>query len=297
MSKREEETFRELVRKLYVLQASIQVFKKEKKRSADYNFTQEEKDVVKDIYHNGLYTKAALGRILGIGYKTLEGMIFHDPHERKLKARRLFEPDVTSVRIRYATGEHTQRELAIEYNTSLTNIRNIIHEIGVYGNKDEYLPEFKKVEDDDERFETSYIIDENGCWVWNGLFSGPNRTMGVVRAVNGKQTYAHIFSHNKYNMNDPITDEKPQLLHMCGNKKCVNPEHLRAATIQEVRAFSVDGYMGSNNSNAELNEIEVLEIRRLYSTGTNSMIELAGIFNVHRSLINKIVRRKLWRHI
>lgn len=68
----------------------------------------------------------------------------------------------------------------------------------------------------------------------------------------------------------------------------------------------VDGFTpGSNKANAKgdrvhtakLTEADVLEIRKLYDTGSYSQRGLAKMFNVGKSIINNIVLRKSWKHI
>ena len=54
---------------------------------------------------------------------------------------------------------------------------------------------------------------------------------------------------------------------------------------------------GSKNSSSKLTEDQVLEIRRIYSSGEISQRALGEMFDVTQMLISYIVRRKNWNHI
>jgi len=54
---------------------------------------------------------------------------------------------------------------------------------------------------------------------------------------------------------------------------------------------------GSANHNAKLTEDKVREILSLDATGNFSQRELALQFGVHNVTINRIVRRRTWKHV
>lgn len=51
------------------------------------------------------------------------------------------------------------------------------------------------------------------------------------------------------------------------------------------------------NGNSKLLEAQVVEIRALYAAGNLSMKEVAEKFNVDGSLVNLIVKRRIWKHV
>ena len=53
---------------------------------------------------------------------------------------------------------------------------------------------------------------------------------------------------------------------------------------------------GSAVHNAKLNEEKVIEIRSLHAGGMSNK-DLAIKYNVGKSLINRIVNRRMWKHI
>lgn len=78
-----------------------------------------------------------------------------------------------------------------------------------------------------KRFNAKYLINENGCWDWNAAKDG--RGYGVFK-FNGKIRKAHRVSYEMHVMEIP---EGLVVDHLCGNKSCVNPEHLEPVTQHE----------------------------------------------------------------
>lgn len=66
---------------------------------------------------------------------------------------------------------------------------------------------------------------DNGCWEWMGIVgnSGYGKT-----CKNGRG--AHRISYEAFKGSIP---DAMQVMHICDNKKCVNPEHLKIATCKE----------------------------------------------------------------
>lgn len=62
------------------------------------------------------------------------------------------------------------------------------------------------------------------CWLWTGPMIGDGYGLWWV---NGKSHYAHRFAYEVCISNIPTG---MQVDHICSNKTCVNPDHLRACT-------------------------------------------------------------------
>ena len=77
---------------------------------------------------------------------------------------------------------------------------------------------------DVDRFLSRFDEDPNGCWLWNSYLSG--RGYGQMY-VAGKVLSAHRIAY--FLAHGPIP-EGLQVDHLCHERRCVNPAHLRLAT-------------------------------------------------------------------
>ncbi len=79
-----------------------------------------------------------------------------------------------------------------------------------------------------DRFHEKYVVDdETGCWVWTAARGRD----GYGRLwVDGKSVLAHRFAYDQFV--GPIPDGLV-LDHLCRNRACCNPEHLRVCTHRE----------------------------------------------------------------
>jgi len=99
----------------------------------------------------------------------------------------------------------------------------------------------------------------------------------------------------------PPPTPRHQAAHSCGNahEGCVNPNHLRWATVKENNADKrLHGTLlqGESVGNSKLTEAEVREIRRLASSG-EAQKSIAARFGVNQSLVSMIKRRAVWAHL
>lgn len=150
-------------------------------------------------------------------------------------------------------------------------------------------------------------VDKNkksGCWEWTGSkfrtgygsFAKPDRKRGAA--------YAHRLSWEIHN--GEIPDHNSQhgicVCHHCDNRSCVNPQHLFLGTQKDnMRDMKMKGRSGAPNGvdagGAKLTEDDVLNIRRMSSTGQYTHEEISRGFSVGPRMISHIVKRKNWKHI
>lgn len=76
------------------------------------------------------------------------------------------------------------------------------------------------------RFRRQIKVDENGCWLWQGLLS--SNGYGRCRVAPGRPLVAaHRVAYEHYK--GPIPDGL-QVDHLCRVRRCCNPEHLEAVS-------------------------------------------------------------------
>ena len=84
-----------------------------------------------------------------------------------------------------------------------------------------------------DKFE-QFFVKTKGCWFWIGeSASGYGRFNFVDESWQRGSRRAHILSYEIYRGAIP---EGTQIRHLCENKLCVNPDHLRAVSYAELAA-------------------------------------------------------------
>ncbi|MCC6382636.1 MAG: HNH endonuclease [Dehalococcoidia bacterium] len=124
-----------------------------------------------------------------------------------------------------------------------------------------------------------YTVDgDTGCWNWQRSLNANG--YGRISRTTGSRL-AHRVAYEQFVAPVP---EGMVLDHLCGNPRCVNPEHLEAVT----RAVN-----SQRGRHAKLTPEDVAEIRSLFATMTS--VAIARRFNVDRSTIHEIKTGRSWR--
>ena len=139
-------------------------------------------------------------------------------------------------------------------------------------------------------------IDELGdeCYEWPYKLKGNG--YGSV-SVDGKLWPAHRYALTLYA--GPAPAEGLHAAHSCNNPPCINPNHLRWATVAENMADRIvnnTNVPGVKNGQAKLTEAEVIKIRHLLNKG-ESQLKVGKQFGISQSQIGRIHLRETWAHI
>lgn len=153
--------------------------------------------------------------------------------------------------------------------------------------------EFKDV--DIRRFwsKVEIVDDKNSCWNWNaGCFSDGYGAFYLAGKTRKAQRISWILSHGQLG--------ELCVLHKCDNPKCVRPDHLFLGTNVDNMRDKVSKNRtccGEQHGGSKLSERQVTEIRKKYSNGEYTQVELGNLFKVSNVLISLIVNRKAWKHV
>jgi HNH endonuclease len=134
---------------------------------------------------------------------------------------------------------------------------------------------------------------QDSCLLWTGYSSGGyGKIMLVNHAWTGSSSpaQAHVIS---YLLSVGTIPKGYDVAHSCNNKLCVNPRHLYLATRSENTQHAVrDGLQYSR-----LSDIEVSEIRRLWSTGQYTQAHIAELFCTDQQAVSLLVNGKTYKWV
>lgn len=108
--------------------------------------------------------------------------------------------------------------------------------------------------------------------------------------INGKMMRAH-----RVVMGNP---QGKIVMHLCDNRACVNPDHLRVGTTQDnVQDMVSKGRQskGSTRPASKLTEQDIPAIRNY--KGHLSSRKVADLYGISQSLVSLIWTKKAWRHV
>lgn len=131
--------------------------------------------------------------------------------------------------------------------------------------------------------------DESDCLIWP--FGCDNKGYGKL---------THPYSRRAHRVMCMLahglpTDERMHAAHNCGNTSCVNPNHLRWATVSENQMDRVThgtDARGEKHHNSKLTKESVIAIRSLAEA--KSLAELSVQFGVTERTVDKIIKRQRW---
>lgn len=136
-----------------------------------------------------------------------------------------------------------------------------------------------------------FYVDENGCFICTSHKAGKRGYPRKHKMLIFRHVYEQMFE---------FLNEGELVRHLCDNKLCINPAHLRKGTQKEnVRDAIKNGKfkLGSQRSQAKLDEVKVAAIKTLLEHGDFSLGELGHCFDVSGTAIEQIKRNKTWMHV
>lgn len=154
------------------------------------------------------------------------------------------------------------------------------------------------------KFLKRILIDENGCWLYQGYLMRNKLGMGYGWVYfRGKNRGAHRASWMIHYGEIP---DKMFVCHKCDVTHCINPEHLFLGTAKDnvhdmikkgrnaPSAFK--GKNGEKNTSAKLKVEQVITIKKLLNEKV-SFSKIANIYNVSKSTIGSIKSGKNWSYL
>jgi hypothetical protein len=137
----------------------------------------------------------------------------------------------------------------------------------------------------------------NDCWPWIGYISSDPRGGYGRFFLKGRAQLAHRISFSV--SGKKTTFEKPQVLHICDNRCCVNPYHLYAGSHQDNmsdksrRGRVRHGEYNYGGSKLSIND--VVEIRNLCGKLTEERI--GKKYGISTGAVSLIRNHKTWKQI
>ena len=138
------------------------------------------------------------------------------------------------------------------------------------------------------------------CWKWNGNTHKFGYGMIKKEAPSRKPTTAHRVSFELHFGEIPVG---LGVLHKCDNPSCTNPSHLFLGTqadnnrdMWSKKRGRAANHQGENHNMANLYNNDVQFIREAVITGIKPS-HLAFMFNVTKTTIKNIRKRKTWSHL
>lgn len=136
--------------------------------------------------------------------------------------------------------------------------------------------------------------ETNECWEWTGMIMDSG--YGGISIANR----THLAHRISFLIEHGRLDPEKLVMHSCDNRRCVNPKHLSQGTdADNIGDAWLKGRLqkGERNGMSKLEERDVINIRKLYNSGSATMNQLADRYGVWVPCIWRIIRNLRWKHL
>jgi hypothetical protein len=125
----------------------------------------------------------------------------------------------------------------------------------------------------EERLLRKIEKQENGCWIWQGHIN--KKGYGRIKLSEHSYRAAHRAAYELWVAPIP---EGLQVLHVCGNSTCCNPDHLAVVAVSESAALRtryskrVKGQSVTPSPPAPRPRTSVAHVRGIYASSQNTVL-------------------------
>ena len=148
-----------------------------------------------------------------------------------------------------------------------------------------------------DRFWPKVNKSQQGCWEWTA--SKFSNGYGFIASDTSprRSLLAHRVSYELHYGVRP----SGVVMHMCNNKKCVRPDHLKDSTTTENNRHAFESGLhnrkGSRNPNSRLTENAVRKLRAEYALGGITQRELSLKYLVAVNTVRRALSGSAWNHV
>ena len=207
--------------------------------------------------------------------------------------RRTFKLHLKEAIAMYQAGQ-TVQQIGDRFGFHKTPVARCLRQAGIG-----MRPANRPKEGNLERF-LAKIQKTPTCWIWKGKLNPVtgygsflwHRTPDEPAREWGAHRCAYLL------LVGPIP-EGLLVRHTCDNRFCVNPAHLVAGTDADNKQDQIERgriLKGEEVSQARLTAAAVREMRKLSNEGWTQS-RLATKFGVTQASVNRVLRRKTWKHL
>lgn len=137
-------------------------------------------------------------------------------------------------------------------------------------------------------------LPSSECWEYQGFLNQDGYGQYADESHRTRRAHREMFRHSC----EPLST-KDVVRHTCDNRACCNPNHLIKGSQKDNIRDCIDrgrfpDRSGERNGRSNLTEETVRDIRKVYSSGMWSYGLLSQLFQVPRSTIINILKRRTW---